>query len=213
MKSFKNVIAASALATLSMSANASIVSYSDFASFASAITDPLIIDDFESYAANPDFAATQNFNGFYMAEVGDAGDNVIKSSFTGAFDEAITSGVEAFYTYTNTIGASTIFGSAAGAGYAFGTNVTTDKDTTVTLTVNGQDFTQSFLADTTQFFGVIGTGETFGNVAFEVADVKTTIGFDDVAFVGPVPEASTLAMMAGGLGLVGFMAARRRKQA
>lgn len=53
-----------------------------------------------------------------------------------------------------------------------------------------------------------------GNYSFEISGITEEFegGYDLTLMTSPVPEPSTIALMLGGLGLVGFMAARRRNQ-
>lgn len=212
MKSFKNLLAASAIASFSMSANAvGVTTFSDYASFAAAAGGPLSFESFEDYPSNPNFAPTQVFDYFSVSEINDAGDNVIKNSFTGAHDSSVVDGNDSIYSFNNG-GASTVFDAFIAPTFAFGGYITSSKDTLVSYAVNGVSSTFSLGADVPAFFGVVDTTTAFNDITFTTKESDLLFGFDAVS-VSAVPEASTLAMMAGGLGLVGFMAARRRKQA
>ncbi|MBP0596614.1 PEP-CTERM sorting domain-containing protein [Herbaspirillum sp. LeCh32-8] len=84
-----------------------------------------------------------------------------------------------------------------------------------TLTGNGQTYTgTSLLNGDTQTFSLRTNGLSAGLYTLSVAG--TILGSGGGSFAGnisvaPVPEASTTAMMLGGLGLVGFAAYRRRR--
>ncbi|MCI1005169.1 FxDxF family PEP-CTERM protein [Herbaspirillum sp. C7C8] len=84
-----------------------------------------------------------------------------------------------------------------------------------TLSGNGQTYTGTSLLDgDTQTFNLRTNGLSAGLYTLSVAG--TILGSAGGSFAGnisvaPVPEASTTAMMIGGLGLIGFAAYRRRK--
>lgn len=84
-----------------------------------------------------------------------------------------------------------------------------------TLSGNGQTYTGTSLLDgDTQTFNLRTNGLSTGLYTLSVAG--TILGSAGGSFAGnisvaPVPEASTTAMMIGGLALIGFAAYRRRK--
>ncbi|WDZ97642.1 FxDxF family PEP-CTERM protein [Herbaspirillum sp. WKF16] len=84
-----------------------------------------------------------------------------------------------------------------------------------TLTGNGQTYTGVSLLDgDTQTFSLRTNGLSTGLYTLSVGG--TILGSGGGSFAGnisiaPVPEASTTAMMLGGLGLIGFAAYRRRR--
>lgn len=84
-----------------------------------------------------------------------------------------------------------------------------------TLSGNGQTYVgTSLLNGDTQTFSLRTSGLASGLYTLSVAG--TILGSGGGSFAGnisvaPVPEASTTAMMLGGLGLIGFAAYRRRK--
>ncbi|MDR6583988.1 PEP-CTERM sorting domain-containing protein [Herbaspirillum sp. BH-1] len=86
-----------------------------------------------------------------------------------------------------------------------------------TLSGNGQTYTGTQLSSgDLQTFSLRTNGLTSGLYTLSVAG--TVLGSAGGSFAGnisvaPVPEASTTAMMIGGLGLVGFAAYRRRRKA
>jgi hypothetical protein len=63
--------------------------------------------------------------------------------------------------------------------------------------------------NTTYFNVTTGTGPLIASVSFTAS--QNAFETDNHAFLSPIPEPETYAMMLAGLGLLGFMA-RRRKQ-
>ncbi|WP_075258942.1 FxDxF family PEP-CTERM protein [Herbaspirillum camelliae] len=86
-----------------------------------------------------------------------------------------------------------------------------------TLSGNGHTFTGTpLLEGDTQTFSLRTDGLSTGLYTLSVAG--TILGSEGGSFAGnisvaPVPEASTTAMMLGGLGIIGFAAYRRRRKA
>lgn len=106
----------------------------------------------------------------------------------------------------------------AGSGSAFGTKTFNIDYSDFTNITDFQFIVKDFFTGTTSFdSGVLNTqvstqSFTIGSGSYEVDFSGTTTGGGFFAVnVAPVPEASVVAMMLGGLGVVGFMSKRRRK--
>ena len=94
-------------------------------------------------------------------------------------------------------------------------NAISGNATLTAFAVNGSILGSTTVADTTG--GLTLSFTSPGIHSFQVSETSSTIAFDDVTFnavqaVAGVPEPSTYALMLAGIGLVAFVARRRRVQ-
>jgi len=96
-------------------------------------------------------------------------------------------------------------------------DVKNDSTTISFNDINGDlisSFTNTFNADTngngTNLYGTMNFGSVTGVYSMQVNFNNTYGGLDNIVLTSALPEPSTYALMLAGLGLVGFMARRRK---
>jgi hypothetical protein len=179
------------------------VYFTDRASFDAATGGGL---NFESFEADFAVADTIVFAGFTVSET--LGINALAQlrNFPGVLDAAITDGTGAL-SYDDNGGSIGTFFSFASPITAFGLDITTHPDSTVTI---GGSVSDSLVltADTPSFWGVIDTAG-ITSISFD-ASGGPNLGFDAVSFdqaVIPAPGAILLGSI--GISLVGWLRRRR----
>jgi hypothetical protein len=219
LKSLLAPIAAAALLASAASAQAALTVYTTQASFLAAISASGVdtFDDLDPTAplATPQSRTAGSYS--YTASVGP----------TSTFFPAGTLGGDAWLGTDNRTDTVTFSGFSAGVravgGYFFGSDIsglfTGAQVITVQATDGSGSSTQSLLTPTTgSFIGFVSSGamtslQTWVGVqGTGQASVWPTINNLTLGTVAAVPEPQTYALLLGGLGLVGFMA-RRKKQA
>jgi len=187
----------------SSSAYAAPVYFTDRASFDAAAGTGL---NFESFEADFATADTIVFAGFTVSET--LGINILAQlrNFPGVLDAAITDGTGALSYDDNDDSVGTFF-SFVSPITAFGLDITTSPDSTVTI---GGSISDSLVltADTPSFWGVIDM-DGITSISFD-ASGGPLVGFDAVSYgqaVIPAPGAILLGSI--GAGLVGWLRRRR----
>jgi hypothetical protein len=205
-------LAAAALLAATGAAQATITVYTTEASFLAAVTNPGV-DGFDGFSIIGGTLSPMNRMAGdygYTADAGPAG------GFFGAGSPAnpwlstnIATDTISFFNFTG--------GVAALGGNFFGSNIVGEFTAgAMTLTATDADgmVTQTIVdATTSSFVGFVSSTGTL--VSATLASVEPTTGFlwptvDNLTLAAPIPEPETYALMLAGLGLMGFMARRRR---
>lgn len=205
-------LAAAALLAATGASQAAITVYTDQTSFLAAVTNPGV-DGFNGFSIigstpSPITRAAGDYG--YTADAGPAG------SFFGAGTPAnpwlstdTATDTVSFFNLTGGVAAlgGNFFGSNIAGEFAAGsvTLTATDANGTVTETITN--------ATTSSFVGFVSSTGTLASAT--LASVQPISGFlwptaDNLTLAAPIPEPETYALMLAGLGLMGFMARRRR---
>lgn len=210
-------IALAGLLMGSGSVSASVVSFSDLATFESATVNTLLVDDFEDPAlASNKYILAPSFyrNGVLYQSLNSnniiiVGDGVTNFGMTGAIgSQVLTGNGEDDFSFVLDVPVQ-----------ALGFNTYLNTYCPAEIKIYGQSgllgtYTQDHNVEEVGFFGVV-SSESISKVEWRTdGGAIQNAGIDNLitaTAVSAVPEPSTYALMLGGLGLVGFMA-RRRKQ-
>lgn len=205
-------LAAAALLAATGASQAAITVYTDQTSFLAAVINPGVdgFNGFSIIGSTPSPITRTAGDYGYTADTGPAG------SFFGAGSPAnpwlstnTATDTVSFFNFTGGVAAlgGNFFGSEISGLFAPGsvTLTATDADGTVTQTIVN--------ATTSSFVGFVSSTGTLASAT--LASVQPTTGFlwptaDNLTLAAPIPEPETYALMLAGLGLMGFMARRRR---
>jgi len=165
--------------------------------------------NFESFEGNFAVSDTQTFTDFTVTETGGANFLGQLRDFPGlGIGSVIVDGTGGLGYDDNGSSLASFF-SFSSAVNAFGIEIATSADSTVTI---GGNVKTSFnlLAGVNAFFGVIDTSALFSSITFDVSG-GPNVGFDAASYgIASVSEPATLLLL--GLGLLGLGLTARRKK-
>ncbi len=200
------IVAAFAFLILAGAASAAPTYFTNRADFQAAVTGGLLLESFESPAP---YDGTHSYAGFSVSETG--GINGITNYLANSsYVNPVTNGTNAIWFDDNDNSIGTFFNFSSGGVYAFGLDITTDMDSTVTIGGGAVGSSVVLAAQQSQFWGVIDT-TAISSITFDPSG-GPNIGFDFVQYQtqsSQVPEPGTLALL--GLCLAGLAAGYRRK--